>query len=219
MMAQEVKKIKLDPSKVKGRWGYHTIKRGFDILSSGIALILLSPLFLVLIILIKKEDGGPAFYSQERIGKDEKPFKMWKFRSMIVNADKMVEQLEEQNEIDGAMFKIKDDPRITKIGHTIRKYSLDELPQLWNVLIGDMSLVGPRPPLPSEVEEYTDYDKQRLLVMPGCTGLWQVTERNEADFDEMVWLDIVYINHSGLWEDLKLIIKTIGVVIHPNGAY
>lgn len=117
------------------------------------------------------------------------------------------------------MFKIKDDPRITKIGHMIRKYSLDELPQLYNVLIGDMSLVGPRPPLPSEVEEYTDYDKQRLLVMPGCTGLWQVTRRNEADFDEMVWLDIVYINHSGLWEDFKLIIKTVLVMIHPNGAY
>ena len=168
---------------------------------------------------IRHEDGGPAFYSQERIGKNEKPFKMWKFRSMVVNADQMIDQLEDQNEIEGAMFKIKDDPRITKIGHTIRKYSLDELPQLWNVLIGDMSLVGPRPPLPSEVEEYTDYDKQRLLVMPGCTGLWQVTKRNEADFDEMVWLDIVYINHSGAWEDLKLIIKTIGVVIHPNGAY
>ena len=144
---------------------------------------------------------------------------MWKFRSMVVNADQMIDQLEDQNEINGAMFKIKDDPRITKIGHTIRKYSLDELPQLWNVLIGDMSLVGPRPPLPSEVAEYTDYDKQRLLVMPGCTGLWQVTKRNEADFDEMVWLDIVYINHSGLWEDFKLIIKTIGVVVHPNGAY
>lgn len=219
MMAQEVKKVKLDPSKVKGRLVYHTVKRGFDILASGVALVLLSPLFGVLTVKIKKEDGGPAFYSQTRIGKNGKPFKMWKFRSMIVNADKMVEQLEEQNEIDGAMFKIKDDPRITKIGHTIRKYSLDELPQLWNVLIGDMSLVGPRPPLPSEVEEYTDYDKQRLLVMPGCTGLWQVTERNEADFDEMVWLDIVYINHSGILEDLKLIIKTIGVVIHPNGAY
>ena len=218
-MAQEVKKVKLDPSKVNGRVGYRAIKRGFDILTSGLALILLSPLFLILIVLIKREDGGPAFYSQTRIGKNGKPFKMWKFRSMIVNADKMVEQLEEQNEIDGAMFKIKDDPRITKIGHTIRKYSLDELPQLWNVLIGDMSLVGPRPPLPSEVEEYTDYDKQRLLVMPGCTGLWQVTERNEADFDEMVWLDIVYINHSGIFEDLKLIIKTIGVVVHPNGAY
>lgn len=219
MMAQEVKKVKLDPSKVKGRLVYHTVKRGFDILASGVALVLLSPLFGVLTVKIKKEDGGPAFYSQTRIGKNGKPFKMWKFRSMIVNADKMVEQLEEQNEIDGAMFKIKDDPRITKIGHTIRKYSLDELPQLWNVLIGDMSLVGPRPPLPSEVEEYTDYDKQRLLVMPGCTGLWQVTERNEADFDEMVWLDIVYINHSGLWEDLKLVIKTVLVMIHPNGAY
>ena len=219
MMAQEVKKVKLDPSKVKGRLVYHTVKRGFDILASGVALVLLSPLFGVLTVKIKKEDGGPAFYSQTRIGKNGKPFKMWKFRSMIVNADKMVEQLEEQNEIDGAMFKIKDDPRITKIGHTIRKYSLDELPQLWNVLIGDMSLVGPRPPLPSEVEEYTDYDKQRLLVMPGCTGLWQVTERNEADFDEMVWLDIVYINHSGILEDLKLIIKTVLVMIHPNGAY
>ena len=219
MMAQEVKKVKLDPSKVKGRLVYHTVKRGFDILASGVALVLLSPLFGVLTVKIKKEDGGPAFYSQTRIGKNGKPFKMWKFRSMVVNADQMIDQLEDQNEIDGAMFKIKDDPRITKIGHTIRKYSLDELPQLWNVLIGDMSLVGPRPPLPSEVEEYTDYDKQRLLVMPGCTGLWQVTKRNEADFDEMVWLDIVYINHSGLWEDLKLIIKTIGVVIHPNGAY
>ena len=219
MMAQEVKKVKLDPSKVKGRLVYHTVKRGFDILASGVALVLLSPLFGVLTVKIKKEDGGPAFYSQTRIGKNGKPFKMWKFRSMVVNADQMIDQLEDQNEINGAMFKIKDDPRITKIGHIIRKYSLDELPQLWNVLIGDMSLVGPRPPLPSEVEEYTDYDKQRLLVMPGCTGLWQVTERNEADFDEMVWLDIVYINHSGILEDLKLIIKTIGVVIHPNGAY
>ena len=219
MMAQEVKKVKLDPSKVNGRVGYRAIKRGFDVLASGLALILLSPLFLILIVLIKREDGGPAFYSQERIGKTEKPFKMWKFRSMIVNADKMVEQLEEQNEIDGAMFKIKDDPRVTKIGHIIRKYSLDELPQLWNVLKGDMSLVGPRPPLPSEVEEYTDYDKQRLLVMPGCTGLWQATKRNEADFDEMVWLDIVYINHSGIIEDLKLIIKTVLVMVHPNGAY
>ena len=219
MMAQEVKKVKLDPSKVNGRVGYRAIKRGFDVLASGLALILLSPLFLILIVLIKREDGGPAFYSQERIGKNEKPFKMWKFRSMIVNADKMVEQLEEQNEIDGAMFKIKDDPRVTKIGHVIRKYSLDELPQLWNVLIGDMSLVGPRPPLPSEVAEYTDYDKQRLLVLPGCTGLWQVTKRNEADFDEMVWLDIMYINHSGILEDLKLIVKTVLVMVHPNGAY
>lgn len=219
MMAQEVKKIKLDPSKVKGRLVYHTVKRGFDILASGVALVLLSPLFGVLTVKIKKEDGGPAFYSQTRIGKNGKPFKMWKFRSMIVNADKMVKQLEEQNEIDGAMFKIKDDPRVTKIGHVIRKYSLDELPQLWNVLKGDMSLVGPRPPLPMEVADYTDYDKLRLTVTPGCTGLWQVTKRNDADFDEMVELDLEYINKSSLWFDFKILLKTIGVVIHPNSAY
>ena len=218
-MAQEVKKVKLDPSKVKGRLVYHTVKRGFDILASGVALVLLSPLFGVLTVKIKKEDGGPAFYSQTRIGKNGKPFKMWKFRSMIVNADKMVKQLEEQNEIDGAMFKIKDDPRVTKIGHVIRKYSLDELPQLWNVLKGDMSLVGPRPPLPMEVADYTDYDKLRLTVTPGCTGLWQVTKRNDADFDEMVELDLEYINKSSLWFDFKILLKTIGVVIHPNSAY
>ena len=217
MMAME--RLKVNPAKVNERPFYHVVKRLFDIVASACALILLSPLFLFLVIKIRSEDGGPAFYSQERIGKNEKPFKMWKFRSMVVDADKMLDKLEDQNEIDGAMFKIKDDPRITKIGHVIRKYSLDELPQLWNVLIGDMSLVGPRPPLPSEVEEYTNYDKQRLTVMPGCTGLWQVTRRSEADFDEMVWLDIVYINHSGLWEDLKLIIKTVLVMIHPNGAY
>ena len=216
-MAME--RLKVNPAKVNDRPFYHVVKRLFDIVASICGLILLSPLFLFLVIKIRSEDGGPAFYSQERIGKNEKPFKMWKFRSMVVDADKMLDKLEDQNEIDGAMFKIKDDPRITKIGHVIRKYSLDELPQLWNVLIGDMSLVGPRPPLPSEVEEYTNYDKQRLTVMPGCTGLWQVTRRSEADFDEMVWLDIVYINHSGAWEDLKLIVKTVLVMIHPNGAY
>ncbi len=217
MMAME--RLKVNPAKVNDRPFYHVVKRLFDIVASVCGLILLSPLFLFLVIKIRSEDGGPAFYSQERIGKNEKPFKMWKFRSMVVDADKMLDKLEDQNEIDGAMFKIKDDPRVTRIGHVIRKYSLDELPQLWNVLIGDMSLVGPRPPLPSEVEEYTDYDKQRLTVMPGCTGLWQVTRRSEADFDEMVWLDIVYINHSGLWEDFKLIVKTVLVMIHPNGAY
>ena len=214
-----MEKLKVNPAKVHGRPIYHALKRFFDIIASAIGLIILFPLFLFLILKIRHEDGGPAFYSQERIGKNGKPFKMYKFRSMVVNADKLLDQLEDQNEVEGAMFKMKDDPRITKIGHTIRKYSLDELPQLWNVLIGDMSLVGPRPPLPSEVEEYTDYDKQRLMVMPGCTGLWQVTRRSEADFDEMVWLDIIYINNSGLFEDFKLIVKTLGVVIHPNGAY
>ena len=214
-----MEKLKVNPAKVHGRYVYHAVKRLFDIIASASGLVLLSPLFLFLIIKIRHEDGGPAFYSQERIGKNEKPFKMWKFRSMIVNADQMVEQLEEQNEIDGAMFKIKDDPRVTKIGHVIRKYSLDELPQLWNVLKGDMSLVGPRPPLPMEVADYTDYDKLRLTVTPGCTGLWQVTKRNDADFDEMVELDLEYINKSSLWFDFKILLKTVGVVIHPNSAY
>ena len=214
-----MEKPKVNLLKVDGRPIYHIVKRLFDIIASLFGLILLFPLFLFLIIKIRHEDGGSAFYSQERIGKDEKPLKIYKFRSMVVHADQMIDQLGNQNEIDGAMFKIKDDPRITKIGHIIRKHSLDELPQLWNVLIGDMSLVGPRPSLPNEVAKYTSYDKQRLLVMPGCTGLWQVTKRNKADFNEMVQLDIVYINHSGLFEDLKLIIKTIGVIIYPNGAY
>lgn len=214
-----MEKLKINPAKVHGRYVYHAVKRLFDIIASASGLILLSPLFLFLIIKIRHEDGGPAFYSQERIGKNEKPFKMWKFRSMVVNADQMIDQLEDQNEIEGAMFKIKDDPRITKIGHTIRKYSLDELPQLWNVLIGDMSLVGPRPPLPMEVEDYTPYDKLRLIVTPGCTGLWQVTKRNDADFDEMVELDLEYINNSSLWFDFKILLKTVGVVIHPNSAY
>lgn len=214
-----MERVKLDISKVKGRYVYHFFKRGFDIIASVIALILLSPLFLLLVILIKRDDGGPAFYSQKRIGKNGKPFKMWKFRSMVVNADQMLDELAEQNEIDGAMFKIKNDPRVTKIGGVIRKYSLDELPQLWNVLIGDMSLVGPRPPLPNEVKDYTDYDRQRLEVIPGCTGLWQVTKRNDASFDEMVELDLEYINNSGFWYDLGIIFRTVGVMVHPNGAY
>ena len=214
-----MERVKLDKSKVQGRFIYHFFKRVFDIVVSAIALIILFIPGLILAFLIRHEDHGPAFYSQERIGKDGKPFTMYKFRSMIVDADKHLKELEEQNEIDGAMFKMKNDPRVTKIGHTIRKYSLDELPQLWNVFIGDMSLVGPRPPLPSEVEEYTDYDMQRLLVIPGCTGLWQVTKRNDADFDEMVELDLDYINHSSFFYDLGIIFRTIGVMIHPNGAY
>ncbi|MFV4905563.1 sugar transferase [Lactobacillus delbrueckii] len=200
-------------SKVKGRLLYHGIKRLFDLLASLVALILLSPLFLWLAIKIHAEDGGPVFYSQIRIGKDEKPFRIYKFRSMVVNAEKLKKDLLEQNEVEGAMFKMHDDPRITKIGKFIRAHSLDELPQLWNVLIGNMSLVGPRPPL------HPDYDKQRLLVKPGCSGLWQATSRNAADFADMVQLDIEYINRSGVFFDLWIIIKTIGVIFHPNGMY
>lgn len=209
----------VDQSRVSGRPFYHGLKRIFDFLASAVALILLSPLFLILAIKIKGEDGGPVFYSQIRIGKDEKPFRIYKFRSMVVNAEEMKKDLLEKNEVEGAMFKIHDDPRITKVGKFIRAHSLDELPQLWNVLIGNMSLVGPRPPLPNEVEMYSDYDKQRLLVKPGCSGLWQATSRNAADFAEMVQLDIEYINRSSVFFDLWIVFKTIGVIFHPNGMY
>lgn len=211
--------VRLNKEKIRTRYLYYFLKRTFDITASAIALVLLSPLFLYLIYKIRKEDGGKAFYSQIRVGKDGQTFRMYKFRSMVVNADKMIDKLKDKNEVNGAMFKIKNDPRVTKIGHTIRKYSLDELPQLWNVLLGDMSLVGPHPPLPSEVAEYTDYDMQRLLVVPGCTGLWQATKRNDADFDEMVELDLEYIKKSGFFYDMYLIFKTIMVMIKPNGAY
>lgn len=211
--------VRLDPEEVNSHHVYLFFKRLFDILLSAFALIILSPLFLILAICIKCEDGGPVFYSQTRLGKGEKPFRMWKFRSMCVGADKMKEKLIDQNEIDGAMFKIKDDTRITKVGKIIRKYSLDELPQLWNVLCGDMSLVGPRPPLEGEVAQYTDYDKLRLLVEPGCTGLWQVTLRNDATFQQMVELDLEYISKRSLWYDFTILVRTVVVVIKPNGAY
>lgn len=219
MTKEDNEQVQADSQKVKGRPLYHGIKRVFDFVTSAIALVVLSPLFLFLAIKIHGEDGGPVFYSQIRIGKNEKPFRIYKFRSMVVNADQLKKKLLTQNEVEGAMFKMHDDPRVTKIGKFIRAHSLDELPQLWNVLKGDMSLIGPRPPLPDEVAEYDDWDKQRLLVKPGCSGLWQATSRNEADFKGMVLLDIEYINKSSLLFDLKLILMTIKVIIHPNGIY
>ncbi|MGE9134002.1 sugar transferase [Lacticaseibacillus paracasei] len=199
---------------------YLITKRCFDFTASLIGLILLSGFFLVLAVLIKLDDPqGKVFYSQTRLGKDGRHFQMWKFRSMVAGADKMVDKLLKKNDVEGAMFKIKDDPRITRVGRVIRKYSLDELPQLYNVLRGDMSLVGPRPPLPREVVKYTDYDRQRLTVVPGVTGLWQISGRNELGFAEMVALDIHYINNACISEDLKILFKTVLVVIHPTGAY
>ena len=202
--------IKLDKNKIAKRYIYRGVKRLFDFIASLIGVILLSPLFLYIAYRIKKEDHGPVMYTQDRV---------YKFRSMIVDADKKLEELKDQNEVDGPMFKMKDDPRITKIGKFIRKYSLDELPQLFNVLKGDMSLVGPRPPLPSEVDEYSDYAKQRLYVTPGCTGLWQATVRNSAGFDEMVELDLQYIQKSGFFYDLGLIFLTVKIMAFPNDAY
>lgn len=198
---------------------YRFFKRFFDTILSVLGLICLSPLFLILAIWIMIDDFGSPFYSQVRIGKNGRRFRMWKLRSMVKNADALKKELMAQNEIEGAMFKMKDDPRITRVGHFIRKYSLDELPQLFNVLKGDMSLVGPRPPLPEEVAQYTDYQKQRLLVTPGCTGLWQVTVRNEADFDEMVDIDLNYIQQRGFVMDLWILVMTVKIMIKPNGAY
>lgn len=215
----ESKAVLLDKMKISSRPIYHTMKRGFDLVAATCGLILLSPGMLWIAFLIKKEDHGPVFYKQVRVGKNGKTFKMYKFRSMFVNADQMLDKLKAQNDVDGPMFKMKNDPRITKIGHFIRKHSLDELPQFFNVLKGDMSLVGPRPPLPSEVAEYSEYDKQRLYVIPGCTGLWQATERNEVGFKEMVQLDIEYIQKASIFFDLWIIWKTVEIMVKPNGSY
>lgn len=215
----ESKAVLLNKDKIKSQFVYHGIKRLFDIVAATCGIVILSPLMIIIAVLIKAEDHGPVFYKQVRVGKNGKTFKMYKFRSMFVNADKMLDKLKEQNDVDGPMFKMKDDPRVTKIGHFIRKHSLDELPQFLNVLKGDMSLVGPRPPLPSEVEEYSEYDKQRLFVIPGCTGLWQATERNEVGFNEIVQLDIQYIQRASFTFDLWIICKTVAIVIKPNGSY
>lgn len=213
-------KINIDENKLNHQYGYRIAKRLFGIVASTIALVLISPILLAIAICIKVDDPhGPVFYMQERVGKDGKQFKIFKFRSMVSNADELLEKLRAKNEINGAMFKMKNDPRITKVGRIIRKYSLDELPQLVNVIKGDMSIVGPRPPLPSEVAEYTDYDKQRLMVTPGATGLWQVGGRNDVDFDTMVQLDLTYIQHRSVWLDLKIMLKTVLIMIKPNGAY
>lgn len=210
----------ISKDQIEKRILYHFFKRFFDELLSIIAIILLIPVFVVTAILIKIEDPhGPIFYSQIRIGKNNKPFRMYKFRSMVVNADKMLNGLLDQNDVEGAMFKMRSDPRVTKVGQIIRKYSIDELPQLLNVIKGDMSLVGPRPPLERELRKYTEYDKQRLLVIPGCTGLWQVSVRNNAGFREMVNLDLIYIEKSGILFDFSILIKTILIVIKPNSAY
>lgn len=195
------------------------LKRALDILVSVSMLILLAPLFLVTAIAIKLDSRGPVFYSQTRLGKWGRPFKMYKFRSMVVGADKMKAELLSQNESGGVIFKMKRDPRITRVGRIIRKLSIDELPQLVNVLKGEMSLVGPRPALPNEVEEYTFDDRRRLEVKPGLTGLWQISGRSDLDFRQQVRLDVAYIESQSFWQDIKILFKTIPVVLLGKGAY
>lgn len=198
---------------------YLTLKRLMDIVGASLGLILSSPIMLIVAILIKLEDPkGPIFFSQVRNGVYPGTFKMYKFRSMYIDAEDRLQELMHLNEQSGPAFKIKDDPRITKIGKLIRKTSLDELPQLFNVLKGDMSLVGPRPAIPREVEQYTAYQKQRLFVKPGLTCIWQVSGRNNIGFDQWVELDIEYIKRRCLWLDIKLILLTIPALLGDKNA-
>jgi exopolysaccharide biosynthesis polyprenyl glycosylphosphotransferase len=190
-----------------------------DIALSTIGLVLCIPLFTAVAIAIKRDSPGPVIFKQQRVGKDGKKFTMYKFRTMVVNAEEMLDELLDENEADGPVFKIKEDPRITKSGKWLRKTSIDELPQLWNVLKGDMSLVGPRPPLEREVAKYDNYQRQRLSVKPGITCYWQVSGRSNISFDEWVELDIKYIQEQGLWTDIKLLFKTVGAVLRKDGAY
>ena len=193
-------------------------KRAFDIVGASFFLILFSPIFLATYLAIKLQDGGPAIFTQTRIGKWGKPFKFYKFRSMVTNAEDLKTKLMEYNEMKGVTFKMKNDPRVTKVGRIIRKLSIDELPQLWCVLIGDMSLVGPRPPLPNEVAAYENRHHYRLESMPGITCIWQVSGRNKIQFEDQVKLDVKYIHQRTLREDIKILFKTVRAVITARGA-
>ena len=198
---------------------YLMMKRILDVSCSLIALLLLSPVLLLVTIMIKVEDPkGPVLFKQIRNGIHLSTFEMYKFRSMYIDAEARVEELMHLNEQSGPVFKIKNDPRITKVGKFLRKTSLDELPQLLNVLKGDMSLVGPRPPLPRETIQYTSYQKQRLLVKPGLTCIWQVSGRNNISFDQWVELDLEYIKTRNFWLDLKLILMTIPALFGDKNA-
>lgn len=205
------------------RLAYRTVKRAFDIAFSGCVLAVIAIPSLVLAAAIRLESEGNPFYSQIRVGQTHRDgslstFRMWKFRSMYRDADERLAELKGQNEIAGAMFKMRDDPRVTKIGEFIRKHSIDEFPQFLNVFLGQMSVVGPRPPLPNEVAEYTEYDLQRLAVKPGITGWWQVTDRNDTDFDGMVRRDLEYIAKRGVATDLKIVLLTVVEVFTGGGA-
>lgn len=198
--------------------GYFLIKRLIDIIGSLVGLILLSPLLLILCVAIKLDSKGPIIFAQKRIGKNGVPFYMYKFRSMIVDAEERLGALKEKNEMSGPMFKIKDDPRITKVGKFIRKTSMDELPQLLNILKGEMTFVGPRPNLPKEVENFDDWMKIKLIAKPGLTCYWQVMGRNDVDFEDWMRLDLKYVQDRNTWLDIKLIFKTFKVLFGDEHA-
>jgi len=195
-------------------------KRWMDVCGSLAAIVLLMPLFIVIAIWLKLDSPGPLIYRQVRIGLYGRPFYFYKFRSMYIDSDARRAALEKENESkDGVLFKMKNDPRITRCGKFIRKYSIDETPQFFNVLLGDMSLVGPRPPLPSEVAQYSPDDRKRLEILPGITCIWQVSGRSDIPFREQVVLDKEYIRRQGFWKDVLILFKTIPAVLAGKGAY
>jgi exopolysaccharide biosynthesis polyprenyl glycosylphosphotransferase len=196
-----------------------SVRRVLDFTLSTILLLLFLPVFVVLALLVKFDSKGPILFKQYRVGENGELFWFYKFRSMVVDAEARRAALEVMNEASGPLFKMKNDPRITRCGRWMRKYSIDELPQLINVVKGDMSLVGPRPALPAEVEQYNDYQRGRLAVRPGITGLWQVSGRSDLSFDQSVALDIEYIDRQSLWLDLVILLKTFGAVAKGRGAY
>jgi exopolysaccharide biosynthesis polyprenyl glycosylphosphotransferase len=198
---------------------YRAFKRLVDVLGSGFGLLLLSPVFGLSAVLIKQDSPGPVFFRQTRLGEGGREFKLYKFRTMFLGAEKNKHRLMEQNEADGPIFKIRNDPRITPVGRWLRRLSLDELPQLINVFLGEMSLVGPRPPLPAEVAQYKEWHKRRLEGPQGMTGLWQVSGRSELSFEEMVLLDIYYLEHGSPVLDIEILFKTLPAVILGGGAY
>lgn len=195
------------------------VKRVSDVLISSVMLLMTAPIMAITALAIKLDSPGPVLYTQTRIGKWGKPFKFYKFRSMFVDADARKSALMAKNDADGPVFKMKDDPRVTRVGRIIRKFSIDELPQLYNVWRGDMSLVGPRPAVPDEVAAYAFDERNRLEAMPGLTGLQQISGRSDLDFQRWIELDLTYISEQSLWTDLKILIKTIPAVISGDGAY
>lgn len=197
---------------------YLFIKRLFDIFASLIGIVILIPLTLIIGLAIKLEDGGPIFFAQERVTKNGKLFKLYKFRSMVTNAEEIRETMDDENEMDGPVFKVKNDKRITKVGHFIRKTGIDEVPQFVNIFLGDMSLVGPRPALPREVAEYDEKAKRRLEVKAGITCIWQIhPNRNSITFDDWMAMDTEYVDNASILLDLKIIFKTIGAVFKADG--
>lgn len=203
-----------------GRWAYRAVKRAFDVCFSACVLVCLSWLFLIVAVAIKLDDPeGPVIFSQARVGRDGREFRMYKFRSMCADAESRLAELAEKNEKDGPVFKMADDPRVTRVGRLLRKTSIDELPQFVNVLLGDLSVVGPRPALPKEVAQYTPRQRQRLSVKQGITCYWQTRRnRDSITFDEWVELDLVYVKKCSLWADLKLIVQTVGCVLTAQGS-